>query len=139
MNFHGGCDILLKERPLITVKNNKFKNALHESIESNKVYVLDGLVIHDCWINLSDFVIDMNVYSERKADAWIKEGRSYGYFRLAIRQVLAFMYQFTKRFFWEKRLFHGAKAFLYCLLWASEEILVGMKYIEIKERNKRAN
>lgn len=139
INFHGGCDVLLKDRPFITTKNNKFKNALHERIEFNERYILDGLIIHDCWINLSDFVNDINVYSERKARIWIKEGRSYGCFRLAIRQVLAFMYQFAKRFFWEKRLFHGSKAFMYCLFWASEEILVGMKYIEIKERNKRAN
>ena len=133
-NFYGGTRVLLSRRPLLMRSTFRFRGELHESVDYKSFDVLDGQIIHDCWKNLSDFVNDIDVYSTRKAKIWIDEGRSYWVPFLMIRQLTAFNFQIFYRLFIEMRVLYGCKAIIYCIFWASEELLVGLKYLEMRNR-----
>ena len=133
-NFYGGAKILLTRRPLLMSSKFRFKGMLHEAIEYESSEVLDGQIIHDCWKDLSDFVKDINEYSTKKAATWIIEKRSYCASYLFFRQIAVLNYQIFYRLFIELRIFSGWKAIMYCFFWASEELLVGLKYLEMREK-----
>ena len=131
-NFHGETIESLHGRPLIARRSLKFKGNLHEKLEVKNSFKLTGLLVHDCWIGLNDFVNDINVYSSRKAEIWFEQGRDYSTGFLLVRQITAFFFYFFIRFIYEKRFLNGSSAFFYCLYWSSEELLVGLKYLELK-------
>lgn len=134
LNFYGFAMEKLINRPLICPKNLKFRGALHEYVVSKNKKRISGSLIHDCWVDLEEFVNDLNEYSTRKARTWIEQKRNYSTFYLLIRQIALSFYLFFGRFFYQKRFLFGTEAFFYCFYWASEEILVGLKYIEMKRR-----
>ena len=134
LNFYGFANEYLAKRPLICPADLKFEGALHEYVIGGKKANFSGSLIHDCWINLEDFVNDLNVYSTRKAKTWIEQERNYSTVYLLIRQILLSIYLFNSRFIFQKRFLFGLEAFFYCFYWASEEILVGLKYIEMKRK-----
>jgi glycosyltransferase involved in cell wall biosynthesis len=133
-NFYGGTTCLLTRRPLLMRSRYRFKGKLHEAVDYKSSEVLDGQIVHDCWKNLSDFVRDIDEYSTKKAATWIEENRSYGLPYLMFRQFVAFNFQIFYRLFIELRIFSGWKAIMYCFFWASEEVLVGLKYLEMREK-----
>tara|TARA_Y100000389_G_scaffold10797_1_gene10034 strand:+ start:18279 stop:19028 length:750 start_codon:yes stop_codon:yes gene_type:complete len=135
-NFCGYDKVHLDRRPLIMHNSMKFQGSLHEYITYKKSIKLNGTLIHNSWVSLDDFMNDINVYSSRKALAWHHDKRDYNNFFLIFRQMFVFIYQFLYRYIIEARFKHGACGFLYCLFWASEELAVGLKYMELKKKIK---
>ena len=133
MNFHGYTIEELNNRPLLATKEKQFISELHEYIVSERSQFLKSFLVHDCWIDLEDFVEDINTYSYRKALTWHENGRKYRPHWLIFRQLIVAIYLFFVRYFLQGRFKFGPKAFLYCLYWSSEEILVGLKYIELEK------
>ena len=101
-NFHGETIETLAGRPLIADRTLKFKGNLHEKIDVKSSIELKGLLVHDCWLGLDDFVNDINIYSGRKAEIWVDQGRQYSTVFLLFRQVAAFLFYFFVRYFYEK-------------------------------------
>ncbi len=136
-NFYGQYKTILSQRPILMRKEHSFQGCLHEFVSYKKSQFIKGDIIHESWIDLNYFVEDINRYSSWKALDWLRQGRRYNIYYLVFRQVLSFIYFFFKRYFFELRFIYGIKAFYYCLFWASEELLVGLKYIEYIENDEK--
>ena len=130
LNFYGYAFEKLINRPLICSSETLFQDPIHERIVIHKKHQLVGSLVHDCWIDMKKFADDINRYSDWKAQAWIKQGRQYNIPYLVFRQLGVFTYQFLYRYFMQRRFLFGFKALLFCLYWSSEELLVGLKFIE---------
>jgi glycosyltransferase involved in cell wall biosynthesis len=131
-NFSRPGVVHLKERPIVMTKSFQFIDKQHERVIYKTSKKIKGNIIHDCWTNLSDFVDDINIYSTRKALQWVEEGRNYSLTYLFFRQIFVASANTFYRLFIQMRILGGYKGILYCLYWASEDLLVGMKYIEKK-------
>ena len=134
-NFCGSDKVHLHRRPILMHKSKRYIGNIHEYIDYKKAVKIKGSIIHNSWKNLDDFINDINIYSSKKALDWHKEAREYNFLILIFRQLLVFIYQFLYRYIVEMRFRHGACGFLYCLFWASEELAVGLKYMELKRND----
>ena len=134
-NFCGSDKVHLKRRPIIMHKSYRFIGSLHEYVKYRHATKIKGFIIHNSWISIEEFMNDINVYSSNKALDWYRSNRQYSLPYLLFRQTLVFIYQFLYRYFIEMRLRHGVCGFLYCLFWASEELAVGLKYMELKRND----
>lgn len=124
------------DRPILMRTSLRFLAAVHEHVPG-PMTLLEGNLYHDSWAGADDFVHDLNVYSRRKADLWISEGRDYTVPHIVLRQLAAFFYLFFKRYIGERRFLGGWKGLLYCLCWSAEELFTAMKYIERRENAPR--
>ena len=82
---------------------------------------------------MDGFIDELNKYSSWKTNNWLSQGREYPVPFLVFRQIFNAIYRFFKRLIWEKRWRGGWIGVLYCLAWASEELFVGLKFIEKKK------
>ncbi|MCL5733618.1 MAG: hypothetical protein M1334_03085 [Patescibacteria group bacterium] len=120
-------------RPIIFKNNLKFKGALHENIPSLRLKYLKGFLIHNYWIDTTDWINDINTYSTNRAKKWVLENKNYGRFQLALIAIVMPFYAFTKLFFGQQRWKSGFFAgFLYSLTSSLEWVVVVLKYYEIK-------
>lgn len=133
-NFCGTDKVHLHRRPILMHKSRRFRGSLHEYVDYKKAIKIKGNIIHNSWKNFDYFINDINIYSSKKALDWHKQARKYSFLFLMFRQLLAFVYQFLYRYIIEMRFRHGVCGFLYCLFWASEELAVGLKYMELKKK-----
>lgn len=124
------------DRPILMKQNLQWREAIHEIVDEDMGF-LDGDLLHHSWFGMTDFLNDINKYSTWKAIKWIDEGRNYSSLALSFRQPLISLYVFLKRYIGEKRFRHGSIGFLYSLAWASEELFVGLKFYEMKKKDKR--
>lgn len=114
----------------------RFEHALHENIDVPLTY-LPGRLIHNSWVDASDWLKDINNYSTHTAKKWLIENRNYSRFWL---MCLAFglpLYTFCQLYFGRKRYLNGFfVGFLYTLANATEWWFVILKYYEWKYLGK---
>tara|TARA_B100000212_G_C27361485_1_gene528396 strand:+ start:534 stop:1337 length:804 start_codon:yes stop_codon:yes gene_type:complete len=133
-NFHGySVELKSKYKRPIAVKNGLFfEGSVHENVNGT-VSFLDGNLLHYSDASINSFLEDILKYSKIKAKKWIKEGRNYGILTLTIRQIFVSFFLLIKRLIFERRIKDGPKALIYCLAWMSEELFVGLWFIDLKK------
>lgn len=122
----------LLDRPILMRRELTWFGKIHEKVE-DELQLIEGKLYHHAWTGMDGFIDDLNKYSSWKMNSWFAQNRDYPVVFLVIRQIFNALYRFLKRLFWEKRYKGGWVAVLYCLAWASEELFVGLKYIEKKK------
>lgn len=124
------------ERPILQKKEFAYKFSIHERIEPS-LKPIDGLLIHNSWLGLEQFVDDINTYSSWKAQMWINQGRNYSIPFITIRQIAFTFYIFLRRWIFEGRFKTGWIGFAYSLTWATEELFVALKFIQYKKEKQK--
>lgn len=138
LNNPFGAKVYLKmERPILFKKTLKFENALHEQLNEKNFGWLKGELIHQSWVDATDWIDDINHYSTHQAKKWILQNRNYNRFQLFLIGFLMPIYTFLKMFFWQKRFKNGLFAgFFYSLACSIEWIFSVLKYYEMKYLKK---
>ncbi|MBI5220422.1 MAG: glycosyltransferase family 2 protein [Candidatus Liptonbacteria bacterium] len=121
------------DRPILFRKHLRFSGALHETIELHNPGFLPAELLHHSWVDVADWIDDINQYSTYQAKKWLIEERNYNTFQLALIALGMPLYHFCKLFFGQRRYRNGFFAGLvYPLAQAAEWWFVILKYYEYR-------
>jgi glycosyltransferase involved in cell wall biosynthesis len=131
--------VLKLERFLLFKSSFRFKGALHEKIHPERVGFLPGKLLHHSWIDVEDWVNDINQYSGYQAKKWLLQNRNYSKPQLLGIALVMPVYQFVKMAFFQKRILKGVfQGVVYPLAASAEWIFSVMKYYELKYIKKES-